>query len=461
MPDEPPFTYEEFSSWYDSHREKYLDNARISAVRALNEHLDSELVEMHRVRVRVSGGRVKSKERTWRKLGDKYKGRISAPEDVPSVVDDLVGLRIVCNNKSDVSRVMDIVMALPIFEDGEEPILARERDSRRNYHESPKPSGYRAAHINLRTAVSRGTCREIVRCELQVRTLLQDSWGELTHEDTYKPGGKPSYLVETISRRMADLLATLDEIGEDLRVELDQLSSEAAGEPPVGTLIHETGAKPLTEGGYAKGSREAAVRYLRDRWENLEKPIDLASLAWEMQRKFGEDIRTDWFGFQSFKSLLNVSLPEAHVTSNPPSYLLPRGFSVSDLKATGSRRSGVPNVAFTLKVVDRRVPLVRRERLLAAYEQLAEASTSLDWSDRALQSLSGVNELTRAAKECGESTRARLDYIAKALLYSGNFTGPFTVERIAAAFFEWIVKGLDEIVDLEESDLEELREWLI
>ena len=68
--------------------------------------------------------------------------------------------------------------------------------------------------INLKTAVNAGLSREVVACELQLRTLLQESWGELTHEDTYKPGSSALRLVTTLSRRMADLLATLDDMAE-------------------------------------------------------------------------------------------------------------------------------------------------------------------------------------------------------------------------------------------------------
>src|SRR5262249_47864668 len=61
---------------------------------------------------------------------------------------------------------------------------------------------------------------EPVRCEIQVRTLLQHAWGELTHEDTYKPGVKVPELIKVLSKRLATTLAVLDEIAQDLRNEL-------------------------------------------------------------------------------------------------------------------------------------------------------------------------------------------------------------------------------------------------
>ena len=217
------FSHDSFSIWFDEYAKKYLEPAREAAVKALNEHLNAEMPESQRVRVKVSPGRVKGEGRTWRKLQlPKYSLAVARLDDVPKVIDDLVGLRVTCNNKSDVQRVMEAIGLLPIYQDGSEPVLAREDGSLRDYIKNPKESGYRAMHVNLCTSVPSGLSRKVVTCELQVRTLLQDGWGELTHEDTYKAGSSPPPLVAMLSRRMADLLATVDGIADDVSQELDR-----------------------------------------------------------------------------------------------------------------------------------------------------------------------------------------------------------------------------------------------
>jgi hypothetical protein len=63
-----PFSIEAFTDWYDKYREQFLEPARETAVKALNELLDEELPERDRVRFDVRPGRIKSRVRAWQKL---------------------------------------------------------------------------------------------------------------------------------------------------------------------------------------------------------------------------------------------------------------------------------------------------------------------------------------------------------------------------------------------------------
>ncbi|MEU1916894.1 GTP pyrophosphokinase [Streptomyces massasporeus] len=462
-----PFTYDDFSEWFEDYCKKYLEPARESAVRALTEHLDVELPEIERVRVKVSPGRVKGKERTWRKLElPKYEGRIKTLADIPIVIDDLVGLRVTCNNKSDVQRVVDIVASLDSFETGAEPVLGQQQDSFRDYLSNPKESGYRAIHFNLCTSVPAGLRRKVVTCELQVRTLLQDGWGELTHEDTYKPGSAPPALVETLSRRIADLLAAVDDIAQDLRQELDRLATvnvEASPEgapsatlPPLQMQAQGSVASEL-------GLRAAATHYLQNRVANLGKPTDLASLAWEVRKEFGQEVSQGWFGYGSFKALLRDAVPNARVTEEPPSYVLPGDYDNSVAKRA-SPYPGIPAVALALKEVDRSFPLLTSKRMNAAYERLAEASQGVDWSDATSNDISRLNEMTRKARELNTEdlsiSRMNLDYIAKSLLLSGNLSHALTTEEIKAIYLTWTVNRIRGVTTLSRRQLEAVKKWL-
>ncbi|HWJ96715.1 MAG TPA: RelA/SpoT domain-containing protein, partial [Acidimicrobiales bacterium] len=129
----------------------------------------------------------KDTQRAWKKLQKpQYRSLASDIMNVPEILDDLVGVRIVCNNLSDIQRVKEIIGSLPEFDPDSLTGLAIEGESERFYLDAPKPSGYRAYHINLVTVVPGSDHVHPMRAELQVRTLLQDGWGELTHEDTYK-----------------------------------------------------------------------------------------------------------------------------------------------------------------------------------------------------------------------------------------------------------------------------------
>ena len=204
-------------------------------------------------------------------------------------------------------------------------------------------------------------------CELQIRTLLQDSWGELTHEDTYKPGSQLPPLVETLSKRMASLMATLDEIAQDLRDEMDRLE-EQAGEDD------EIGIAPTLASDTFSPDREAAYQYLDERISGLDRPIDLASLAWELQKEFGRDVVYGWLGHGSFKNLLLAAVPSARLSARPPAYVLPNGFSADDY-ATVQQHDGIPRAAFFLREADGGFPLVRSEQWAAIYDALARATS--------------------------------------------------------------------------------------
>ncbi|MET9186053.1 hypothetical protein [Streptomyces tendae] len=458
-----PFTYEEFSEWFDIYSRKYLEPAKVSASKALSEHLDGELPEIERVRLKVSPGRVKGKERAWKKLElAKYRDRVKSLEEIPEVIDDLVGLRVTCNNKSDVQRVVDLVRALKVFQAGQEPVLEQQDGSFRDYLEQPKPSGYRAIHINLCTSVSAGLKRKVITCELQIRTLLQDGWGELTHEDTYKPGSTPPALVKTLSRRMADLLAAVDDIAQDLRQELDRLSTKDIETSPGSPASAAAVGSPDVIA-FQPAIRDAASEYLRNRVAQLQRPMDLASLAWELSRKFGQEVSQGWFGLGNFKSFLKESIPNVRVTDEPPSYVLPGDYR-SGGTSKASTPPGIPTAAMILRDVDRSFPLLDSNRLNAAYSQLAEASQSIDWADETTNDIGRLNEMTRRARELNSEdlaiSRTNLDYIAKSLLFSGNLGHPLSTAEIKSIYSTWTIKRLRSVASPSNRQVGAIKKWL-
>ena len=169
-----------------------------------------------------------------------------------------------------------------------------------------------------------------VTCELQVRTLLQDSWGELTHEDTYSKAGELPPLVEVLSTRMADLLATLDDIAEDLRNELDRIDEAIVAET-AGQVDNEPGDDCARAGPGAD-----AADILLERWRALDRPVELSSLAWALQHEFGAEVSDDWFGYRTFKRFLRAAVPDGEISGGRQAYLLPAGGSGSADEATRS-----------------------------------------------------------------------------------------------------------------------------
>jgi hypothetical protein len=307
-------------------------------------------------------------------------------------------------------------------------------------------SGYRGWHVNL--GVQHDSTH--VTCELQVRTLLQDSWGELTHEDTYSKSRELPPLVEVLSTRMADLLATLDDIAEDLRNELDRIDEAIVAETPSrsDTESTETPDPQLTFGPGAD-----AADLMRERWRSLDRPLEISSLAWALQHEFGAEVSDDWFGYGTFKRFLRAAVPEGEISGDRQVYLLPPGrpaeaASVSDAIVTaGDDSSTIPDEARQLRHIDRGFPLVETDEWRRIYDHLAAAWRRVG---AGTPSTRMVNQLTRSARDRARATgdpltRRHLDHVAKAVLAASESGEPLDAHQIGEAFANSVLTRLADL----------------
>ena len=449
----PRVGYGEFGRWYDGYRATVLEPALTGASVALTALLADALSDRDQTRINTVSGRVKSKRRTWRKLRlARYQKRIQTSADIPRVIDDLVGMRITCTNLQDIEMVQAVLETLP-RERRKSSELWIDQTSERDYVEEPKESGYRGWHVNLETSVNIDDADVPVTCELQVRTLLQDSWGQLTHEDTYSKDGALPPLIEVLSKRMADLFATLDDIAEDLRTELDRIDEAA---------IAESSPPAIGRSGDTSGEQAAdAATVLLDRWTQLDRPLDLASLAWELQREFGAEISDEWFGHRSFKQFLLHSVPDGELSTGPNAYLMPPVYAPAD---DPDEPSTVPAAAHELRRVDRGFPLLESQEWAQLFGQLSNAWVILGEQD---DRTSSINQLSRAARDLSEESGAALarrhfDYVAKATITSAN-SKPLTPAEIRELFVAFTVQRMIDLHILDpdhRSGRRAVEQWL-
>lgn len=118
--------------------------------------------------------RIKKPESILNKL--KRKDLEPTYENMFEKIDDIAGIRIVCNFKSDVYKLVDIISS---FQD------VRLLD-KKDYLKNPKTSGYRSYHIILEVPVNFSSGIMYVKVELQIRTLAMDFWASLEHKLKYK-----------------------------------------------------------------------------------------------------------------------------------------------------------------------------------------------------------------------------------------------------------------------------------
>ena len=91
-------------------------------------------------------------------------------------INDIAGVRVVCNYIDDVYRVAGM--------------LERQEDleivKRQDYIKTPNYNGYRSLHLDVRVPVYLSNRTEHVVAEIQIRTIAMDFWASLEHDIHYK-----------------------------------------------------------------------------------------------------------------------------------------------------------------------------------------------------------------------------------------------------------------------------------
>lgn len=129
--------------------------------------------------------------------------RLNAPLDILSIksnLNDVAGIRIVCNYIHDIYNVRDILSTKRGWK------LIREKD----YIKNVKPNGYRSLHLVMSVPVSLKNEVQSVNCEIQLRTCAMDSWASLEHTLRYKKGLAYNRNVDMELRSCAEMLYQSD-----------------------------------------------------------------------------------------------------------------------------------------------------------------------------------------------------------------------------------------------------------
>ena len=91
-------------------------------------------------------------------------------------INDIAGIRIVCNFKKDVYKLVEII------EDFQDIRILNRKD----YLKKPKKSGYMSYHLIAEVPVNFSSGIMYVKVEIQLRTLGMDFWASLEHKLKYK-----------------------------------------------------------------------------------------------------------------------------------------------------------------------------------------------------------------------------------------------------------------------------------
>lgn len=153
-------------------------------------------------------GRVKTVD----SIKEKMTRRVIAPEVIENDMQDIAGIRIMCQFVDDIYRVVDLI------HERQDMQVVEERD----YIQNAKPSGYRSYHMVIEYSVFLPDGPKKIIAEIQIRTLAMNFWATVEHTLNYKYQGK---YPEDISNRLkttAEAAYKLDEEMSSIKDEVQE-----------------------------------------------------------------------------------------------------------------------------------------------------------------------------------------------------------------------------------------------
>lgn len=199
--------------------------------------------------------RIKRPERAVEKINAKVsKGKISSPDNLESLessISDWIGIKVSCNTNADARALISIIeekCGNPGY-----PAFSKKPDESNdivNYIDEPKDSGYRAYHAVLIFHSFHDTKICDIPAEIQIKTRLQDSWGEITHDTSYKVGKSAAHpLHAEISKKMSDMLDAVDKKAEELAQKVAYETAEDSQSSNAASLATATKYTPASNPG--------------------------------------------------------------------------------------------------------------------------------------------------------------------------------------------------------------------
>ncbi|MDF2595821.1 MAG: pyrophosphokinae family protein [Clostridia bacterium] len=99
-------------------------------------------------------------------------------DEVEEKIEDIAGIRIMCQFAEDIYKVIDIIRA----RHGKDLYVEEERD----YITNIKCSGYRSYHMIIKYPLQTGHGEKMIFAEIQIRTLAMNFWATIEHSLRYK-----------------------------------------------------------------------------------------------------------------------------------------------------------------------------------------------------------------------------------------------------------------------------------
>ena len=137
-------------------------------------------------------------------------------ENMREYINDIAGVRVICNYLEDLDRIADILLSQ------DDVTLIRKKE----FHKIQTPNGYRSLHLVVSIPVDLAAERRDVKVEIQIRTIAMDLWASLEHELRYK-NKSGSEVPQELSTRLylcAQVLKGVDDEMQAIWSEIQKLN---------------------------------------------------------------------------------------------------------------------------------------------------------------------------------------------------------------------------------------------
>ena len=136
--------------------------------------------------------------------------RITRPVAVEEEIEDIAGIRIICQFEEDIDTVASIIRSRSDMT----------IKSEKNYLKHIKQSGYRSYHLIIYYTVETLNGPRKLQAEIQIRTMAMDFWATIEHSLQYKyKGDMPPHVAERLSKA-SDAIISLDHEMSSVRNEI-------------------------------------------------------------------------------------------------------------------------------------------------------------------------------------------------------------------------------------------------
>lgn len=133
-------------------------------------------------------------------------------ENVQNEMDDIAGIRIMCQFVEDIDKVIELIR----LRDGVDMTILEERD----YINNTKDSGYRSYHILIKYPVITAMGKKEITAEIQIRTLAMNFWATIEHSLKYKYNQNMPQEVQERLVKAAEAAFLLDKEMSQIRGEI-------------------------------------------------------------------------------------------------------------------------------------------------------------------------------------------------------------------------------------------------